>query len=245
MLELATGKSYSALLREHVLDPAGMAHSRHPEGNELVPLRASSYQFTARGDLENTPLKSYSFLVGAGSVFSTPRDLLRLLRTVVDGKFGSLVSENLVRNGRLSWNGRTNGYRAFADYHSEGDIYAAFAGNILTGAGDMMRRDLPLIARGEEVETPALPKFVAVDVDPALLGSYEGDYQMQSGTILTLAVEDGEVRMSGWLLVPTSERTFFSPQDYGEVTVVIDDAGEVERLDWAQGGETYPMPKVD
>jgi CubicO group peptidase (beta-lactamase class C family) len=245
ILELASGRSYSELVAEHVFGPAGMTSSHEPVGNELIPLRASSYQFATRGEIENTPLKSSTFLVGAGSVFSTPRDLLKLMRTVVSGGYGPLVTENLVREGRLSWNGRTGGYRAFADYHPAGDVYAAFAGNILTGAGDMMRRDLPVLARGEAVETPVIPAHEAVAVDPTLLSRYEGDYELRPGSPLTLTVEDGEVRMSGWLLIPTSERTFFSPQDYGEITVVLDAEGEVERLDWKQGGQTYPMPKVD
>jgi hypothetical protein len=166
------------------------------------------------------------------------------MRTVVSAGYGSRVTQNLVREGRLAWNGRTDGYRAFADYHPEGDIYAAFAANLLTGAGDMIRRDLPALARGEQVETPVIPRHEAVTVDPHLLRRYEGAYELRPGTPLTLTVEDGEIRMSGWLLIPTSERTFFSPQDYAEITVVTDEAGEVERLDWTTAGQTYPMPRV-
>lgn len=42
----------------------------------------------------------------------------------------------------------------------------------------------------------------------------------------------------------TSKTTLFSPQDYAEIEVVLDDNGEVSRLDWTTGGNTYPMPKV-
>lgn len=244
VLELASGKSYSQLLAEHVFGPAMMTESTHPTGLDLIPERASSYQFDGSGELINSPLKNYSFLVGAGSVFSTPRDLLRLMRTVVEGGFGPTITANLLRENGLSWNGRTDGYRTFADYHGDAGVYVAFVSNVLTGAGDFVRRDLPLMVAGEAVDPPAVPSYQAVAVAEAVLRGYEGDYQLRPGTELTLSVAGGEVRMSGWLLIPTSERTFFSPQDYAEISVVLAPDGAVERLDWTVGGETYPMPRV-
>ena len=245
VLELAGGKSYAELLEEHVVTPAGLEGTVHPEGHRLIPGRASSYQLAGDGRLVNSALKNYSFLVGAGSVFSTSGDLVRLLRAVVAGTLGETVSAQLLdEDGGLTWNGRTDGYRAFADYHAERDLYVAFAGNLLTGAGDLLRRDLPRLAAGEEVPLPVVPTSRAVAVDPEILRRYAGDYELRPGSPLTLTVENGEVRMSGWLLVPTSETTFFSPQDYGEITVVKDDDGAVTRLDWKIGDETYPMPRV-
>ena len=50
--------------------------------------------------------------------------------------------------------------------------------------------------------------------------------------------------LDDWLLIPTSKTTLFSLQDYAEIEVVLDDNGEVSRLDWTVGGITYPMPRV-
>lgn len=244
VLELVAGKSYSELLEDHVFAPAGMVHSLHPAGSELIPRRASSYQLAGRGELLNAPLKDYSFLVGAGSVFATSGDLVRLMRAVVEGRYGSLVVDQLMDEKGLDWNGRTNGYRAFADYHAEADLYVAFTSNILTGVGDLLRRDLPRLVAGESVTPPTVPDTRSVTIDVSALRAYEGDYELQPGNPLALTVEDGEVRVGDWLLLPTSETTFFSPQDYGEVTVVEGEDGAVERLDWKVGGETYPMPRV-
>lgn len=245
ILELAAGKSYGELLGEHVFGPAGMTDSQHPEGNDLIANRASSYQFSNSGQLVNSALRNYSFLVGAGSVFSTPRDLVRLMQSAVVGAFGPGVSEVLLRNGDITWNGRTDGYRAFADYHAEPGFYVAFASNILTGAGDLIRRDLPKLVAGESVARPTVPRHELVTVDAETLASYEGDYELRPGSVLTLSVDGDAVSMSGWLLIPTSETTFFSPQDYGEIAVVRRDDGSIERLDWTVGGQTYPMPRVE
>ena len=244
VLELASGRTYSELLAQHVLGPAGMTESTHPVGHALVPHRASSYQFDGAGHAINSPLRNYSFLVGAGSVFSTPRDLQRLMYAVVEGGYGPGVKEHLMRESGLAWNGRTDGYRAFADYHAESGIYVAFASNILTGAADLIRRDVPRLAAGETVATPTVPVHRAVTVPAEALHLYEGSYELRPGTVLALSVEGDEVRMSGWLLVPTSDHTFFSPQDYGEIAVVLAEDGSVERLDWTIAGTTYPMPRV-
>ena len=52
------------------------------------------------------------------------------------------------------------------------------------------------------------------------------------------------MRVDEWLVIPTSETTFFSPQDYGRIEVVLDDQGQVQRLDWTVGDRTYPMPRT-
>ena len=244
ILELATSKSYAELLDQHVFGPAGMSDSVQPSGSDLIPRRAGSYAFSGSGALVNSPLKNYSFLVGAGSVFTTPGDLIRLMRAVVSGAYGEAVKATLMREGGLRWNGRTDGYRAFADYHAESGLYLAFVSNILSGAGDMVRRDVPKLALGEEVETPEIPEHRAVVIGRDLLRSYEGGYELRPGTVLTLSVEGDDVSISGWLLIPTSETTFFSPQDYGQITVVKGEGGAVERLDWTVAGETHPMPRV-
>jgi hypothetical protein len=45
-------------------------------------------------------------------------------------------------------------------------------------------------------------------------------------------VKAGRLYFGQWPLLPTSETSFFSPQDYGRVRVVLSESGEVERFDW-------------
>lgn len=244
VLELASGESYGQLVENLVFVPAGMTHSVHPVGDLLVPRRASSYLIGADGRLRNAALKHYSFLVGAGSIYSTARDLLALQRALLAGRYGDDAARNFLRDGDLSWNGRTDGFRAFADYDGDTEVSVIFTGNLLTGAADRLRADVPRIVAGEEVSAPARLAIVPATVAPEVLARYEGTYQLRPGTELELSVEDGVARLSGWTLIPTSETSFFSPQDYGRVEVVLADDGAVERLDWEAGGQVYPMPRV-
>jgi hypothetical protein len=244
VLELAAGKPYGELLEELVLEPAGMARSLDAGTRSILESRAASYYFDAAG-LVNAPPKDISYLVGAGSLYSTPRDLFAMQRALLAGKLGDRAQELLVReNGSLSWNGLAHGYRAFIDYDSESDFTVSLASNLTSGALDKIRSVLPKIAAGEEVPPPAPIRATPVRVDLGILEGYQGAYELRPGRNLELRVVDGQVMMEEWLLVPTSERTFFSPQDYAEIEVVIDDDGQPVRLDWTIGDQTYELPKV-
>src|SRR5215208_4708865 len=87
VLEIASGKTYSQLLQEYVFTPAGMTDSVNFEGDAIMERRAQDYYLSPNG-LVNVPLKNYSFLVGAGSVYSTARDVYRFADAVMDEKYG-------------------------------------------------------------------------------------------------------------------------------------------------------------
>jgi hypothetical protein len=167
-------------------------------------------------------------------------------RALLTGKLGKRAQELLVRdNGDLGWNGLALGFRAFADYDAASGISVVVASNLTSGALDRIRTALPKIAAGEDVPQPSPIKAKAVDVELTRLKIFEGSYELCPGRNLALRVVDGRVRMNDWLLIPTSNTTLFSPQDYAEIEVVFDENDRVSRLDWTTGGKTYPMPKVD
>jgi CubicO group peptidase (beta-lactamase class C family) len=245
VLELAGGGSYAELLHEWVFDPVGMRQSAHTDSRSILLDRASGYLPDASGKPSNARLQDLSFLVGAGSVFSTARDLHTLLEAVRSGALGESVKASFVDEQGIEWNGVANGYRAYADWHRETDVTVVFTGNHQTGAANWIRRDVPRIAAGESVPAPVPPAVEPVTVAEDALRRYEGEYELRPGSRFTVHIEQGVLRINDWTLVPTGERTFFSPQDYAMVEVVLDDRGRAERLDWTMNGETQPLPRVD
>ena len=244
VLELAGQKPYAELLAKHVMLPAGMTDTSDAGTLAILEHRASSYVFDTDG-LLNKPPADVSYLVGAGSVYSTPRDLLSMQRALLAGSLGDRAQELLVReNGDLTWNGLAHGFRAFADYDAASGISVVVASNLTSGALDRIREALPKIAAGEDVPAPSPINARAADVELKRLESYEGVYELRPGRSLELRVVDGRVRMNDWLLIPTSRTMLFSPQDYAEIEVVFDENGEVSRLDWTTGGQTYPLPRI-
>jgi hypothetical protein len=172
--------------------------------------------------------------VGGGSIFSNPHDLFLIQRGIVNGAYGPKVREQLLRDNGFRWNGYTNGYRAFADYHAEHDLTVILTSNLFTGAGDLIRDAIPRIAAGEHVDLPTIPTVVAVPVDLRDQNQIEGPYRLGS-TDQPLRFHSPTLASLGdWMLVPIGEDRFFSPQDYATVQAVRDGA-KVVALQWGEG----------
>lgn len=245
VLELAGGKDYATLLQERICGPLGMTHTRHTDSRHLLPGRAASYEPAAVG-VERAPLQDLSFLVGAGSVWSTARDLHLFVQAVVSGKLGPGPQQSFVRGGKLSYNGYTDGFIAWADWDSASGVEAVFVGNVHSGASDQVRRALPKLVAGEAVPPPDLPALASGAAAPAdsVLARAEGIYRLGNGTRLHLRRRDGVLRANGWALLPAAAGGYFSPQDYGMVQTVPGPDGRTARLDWTVGGQTWPAPRV-
>jgi hypothetical protein len=220
-----------------------MAHTFHPDATAPDLPRATSYVPVA-GGVEPASFQDLSFLVGAGSVFSTARDLHRLLWAVVSGRLGDGPRLSNLRGSRVNWNGSTNGYRAFADYDTSSGMAVVFAGNLHIGAVDQLRVAVGKLLAGETPGAAVLPPEHGAIVDPALLRSYEGLYDIVGNPRLAVRATESGLDVNGWALVATGDSTFFSLRDFGTVKVVGQDGGRVERLDWMLGGQTFPCPRA-
>src|SRR4029453_13109796 len=117
-----------------------------------------------------------SFLVGAGSVYTTPRDVFAVMQGLIGGTYGATARGALVRPTGLSWNGVTNGFRAFADWRPSDSLSVLFFGNSHVGAIDLLRRDIPRIAAGERVRAPVVPTVTPVALSAAQRARLSGDY---------------------------------------------------------------------
>ncbi len=242
VLELAGGADYETLLQERVLAPAGAVHTRHADAREIVPGRSRGYYRGPRGPL-HAPPKDLSFLVGAGSLVSTPRDLLAVIEALRGDVYPEVVKRELLSEEGLSWNGYTAGFRAFAIHDATTGTTTIFAGNLFTGAGDLLRAAVPRIARGEAVEPPAVPQVRPVPIAPEARAAVEGRYRLGSSVQPLTFVADDFALLGEWVLIPTGDGTFFSPQDYGTVRVERGEDGAVAALQWNEPGAGPRFPR--
>jgi CubicO group peptidase (beta-lactamase class C family) len=232
VLELAGGTSYARLLDSMVLAPAGATHSQ--DATKGIPRNAPISSVYTPNGFAPPPAKDFSFLVGGGSVYSTPGDFFRIMRRLVQGGYGESARQRLsAGNGDLSWNGVTNGYRAFADYEARSGITVIFTGNRFTGATDLIRRDLVRLARGETVVPPEVPRATPVAMSAELQRQITGSYQIGGPVQLTF-VSPTFATVGSYPVFPTSDSTFYSPQDYLAVRVERNSAGAVTALVWGE-----------
>ena len=241
ILEIVGGKTYGELIQDIVFKPAGASHSVHTNSLHLLTGRARSYLLGPDGPV-NAPLKDYSFLVGAGSIFSIPRDLLAVINSLGAGRYGKLIMAHYPPDKKLSWSGITNGFRAFVDHYPGEDLSVIFTGNIFSGAADLVRRAIPRIAAGATPEPVALPEAKAITLAPEKFRRLEGNYEINEDAV-ELEFIGGKGRMAflgGYLLFPVAEDAFYSLQDYSKVKVIFDKDGSVEALKW---GESDGSPR--
>lgn len=74
IIERVTGKPYEQVLRENILDPAGMKNTGYDHHDTLIQKRAAGYSKTPDG-YNNAPYLDMSIPYAAGSMYSTVDDL--------------------------------------------------------------------------------------------------------------------------------------------------------------------------
>lgn len=235
VLERASGKSYDALLQEYVAKPVGARTIRHLNHQEILPGRAESV--IPAGDLIlNAPLRDLSFLVGGGSVYTTPRDIFSVMWGLVRGTYGAGAREALLHDNGFRWNGITNGFRAFADWNAADSVAVLFFGNAHTGAIDLMRREVPRIAAGATVAPAEVPKVSGVALSDSAQARLTGTYNTGGGSVNFFKFVSPRVGLFGdRAMLALDDTTFFSYSDYARVWFRTGSAGTVEAIQWGPG----------
>lgn len=236
VLEIASGKTYSQLLQQYVFNPAGMNNSLEFDGEAIIDRRAQEYMLDAKGII-NAALKDYSFLVGAGSVFSTARDLYQFGEAIVSGKFGESLHSNSVIDEIVSGGGFTNGHRAFLKINAKKKYGYVLLSNLASGANDAIIPALEAIMEGKETSLPVIPHPSIVSSTKMHLENFVGQYRRQGGSAtIKLLVKNGLLYAGDIKLSPTGANCFFEYQYYGEVCFVRDTTGKIKEINWSSPG---------
>lgn len=234
-LEIASGKSYAELLQKYVFEPAGMTDSLHFNGEKIMERRAQDYLFD--GDhLVNAPLKDYSFLVGAGSVFGTARDVYRFGEAVLDGKYGETAKANLIGEKTISASGSTNGHRAYLEIEKNNKYGYVLLANLSTGAFDIISQGITDILQGKEVAPPKVPAPKIIPNPNKNVAEFFGNYKREGGSGFEITEKDGIFFAGDIRLLPIKPDCFFDFKFYGEVCFVRGDDGKIKHITWNSPG---------
>ena len=229
-LEIASGKSYSQLLEEYVFKPAGMTDSVDFEGDAVMERRAQDYYLSPKG-LVNVPLKNYSFLIGAGSVYSTGRDVYRFGEAVIDGKYGERVKTSLLGEKTFSGSGSTNGHRSYIEIARDKKYGFVILSNS-AGVFDIVSQGLREILQGKEpaVKSFTIPKE-ASDLNKDL-AEFEGHFKRADGTESDIVLRNGYLYASDIKLYPTKPDCFFEYRFFGDVCFLRDESAKIKSIKW-------------
>jgi CubicO group peptidase (beta-lactamase class C family) len=231
VLEIVSGKSYSKLLNEYVFNPAGMTDSVDFEGDAIIERRAQDYYLSPDG-LVNVPLKNYSFLVGAGSVYSTARDVYRFAEAVLDGKYGEAVKTALLGEAEFSGSGSTNGHRSYFEFARDKKYGFVILSNS-AGAFDMVSQGLKEILLGKD---PTVKSFSIPQVIPnpnKNLAEFLGHYRRSEGGGETdIILRNNSLYAADIKLYPTKVDCFFEYRFFGDVCFIRDESAKIKEIKW-------------
>jgi len=230
-LEIASGKTYAQLLQEYVFGPAGMTDSLTFTAEPVMERRAQDYFFTPEG-LINVPLKDYSFLVGAGSVFGTASDLHKFGEALVAGKYGENAKTSLVGNTTFVSTGSTNGHRSALEIEKNNKYGYVVLSN-LAGAFDLISQGVKEIMEGKElsVKQIAFPKIIPNPNKD--LTEFLGHFKRSdNGGETDILLKNGFLFASDIKLYPIRPDCFFDYRFYGEACFIRDAGGKIKEIRW-------------
>lgn len=230
VLEIASGKPYAQLLKEYIFTPAAMTDSVDFDGETVMERRAQDYFLSPNG-LVNVPLKNYSFLVGAGSVYSTARDIYRFAEAVMNGKYGEAAKTSLMSGeGPFNGSGSTNGHRAYFEMARDKKYGFVLVSNS-AGAFDLVSQGVKEILEGKEptVKAFTIPKAIA---NPKDLTEFLGHYKRNDGAEGDVVLKNGFLVVSEIKLYPTKPDCFFEYRFFGDVCFTRDASAKIKGIKW-------------
>jgi CubicO group peptidase (beta-lactamase class C family) len=200
------------------------------DGDAIMERRAQDYYLSPNG-LINVPLKNYSFLVGAGSIFGTARDVYRFGEAVLDGKYGEGVKASLLGQTTFSGSGSTNGHRSYFEIARDKKYGYVILANS-AGVFDLISQGLLEILQGKEatVKSFTIPKIIP---NPNKnLAEFLGHYKRSDGGETDIVIRNGFLYSSDIKLYPTKADCFFEYRFFGEVCFIRDESAKIKEIKW-------------
>jgi CubicO group peptidase (beta-lactamase class C family) len=236
VFEIASGRSFEELLQEYVFTPGDMKNTVDYDSRKIIKNEASCYLLDSKGYTAASQ-KDYSFLVGAGSVFSTARDVYKFGVGITEGKFGKFAKDNFVREGIYTGNGSTNGFRANIRLDTNKKYGYVLVSNLGSGANDLILNHLRNVLEGKETRPPLVPSPIINKQVKNNLPDYEGRYKLggQGGGFLIFE-DENELFAGPYKLLPLGKDKFYSFWSYAEITFKRDEKGKVNGLEWVGSG---------
>lgn len=265
IIEKLSGKSYEQVLNERIINPLGLKNTGLDDGKKQLTNSASGYTMEKNSAAKADPV-SIITPFSAGAMYSTTEDLYTWQSALLDGRvfkkkesldamltpnknnyaYGLIVLTDRKNRKRVTHGGGIEGFLSDAVYFPEEKLFIAALTNNDRGAVGEVMAALDAIAAGEPYTLPK--KRVAIKIDPAVLDTYVGEYQL--GPVMTFKIERGPdgltfepTNQSRVPLYAETETEFFLTVVDATVKFVKDGAGKVTGLEFTQAGRTSRAPK--
>lgn len=273
-----SGKTFAEFTEERIFKPLKMSNTLFYDDHEkIVKNRAYSYRSDADGYKKS--VLSYAN-VGATSLFTTVEDLSLWANNFSEIKVGnkdiieSLNTRAVLNNGdtiaaakgqfvgqykglnEISHGGADAGYRTFFTRFPDQNFSVAVFGNSAGfNSGQMAYKVVDIFLKEELIEPVEEEKsehenIETVTLNPELINSYVGDYELQPGFIISVSEESGALfaQATGQnkiSLIPVSETEFKVSEVEATIHFPSNQGAEIESLTLHQGGQVMNAPRLE
>jgi CubicO group peptidase (beta-lactamase class C family) len=273
LVEKISGMDYETYVVENILKPLGV-ETPNPvaPSPEMVELMALPY-WPGGADGEPTPVAQYHYDVyPAGDIFLTAEDMARFLGAHLNGGMwggNRILSEESVRemhtaqfggyyslgfavkkaeNGHtlISHSGSVRGQNSvmMGDVDARVGVYIMSNSGVSSSIGEAAIH----LLRGEEYTLPQDREYI--DVDPEILATYAGKYDLAGRTILEIAVENNGLfvimpGMGKFELPAETASRFWLIQEGWIFNFVAGDDGSIDRIDFESDGITMYAERLE
>lgn len=271
IIEKTSGVSYGRFLSDRIFKPLDMHHSGVYENQRLIETHATGYDpgIGAAG-LMKTPEEDLSNSLGAGGIYSTVEDLYKWDRSFYDN---TLLSESSINKmltdygaGRgygfgiyrrfgheaVGHDGISNGFTAFIDRYINDDAVVIYAGNIRSGALEIIQNGISGILFNEPYENYVPPDLPVLQTGRTPhLKKYVGKYELFPGFILEVQLINEHLYLSGTAgyltyLHPLETGLFYYRAMYASVQFTETKEENVTELVWIdRKGQRYTAQKTE
>lgn len=262
LLAARADTTYAQLLAQRITQPLGMSDTvlelSDQQRSRLAPPYNAALAAEHTWDIPT--------LAGAGAIRSTVADMLRFAeanlaadddrkdelplaramrlaqqkRFDIKGGLAIGLGWHIARDRFTRWhNGMTGGYASWLAVVPGHGIGVVVLSNTATERITQLGEQITRVAVGSEVKPP--PRPATVEVDPAVLASYAGNYTILPGFGLTVTVEDGRLMVQATgqdtvRVLARSKTEFFYTVVDAQITFVPGEDGKVTKLILHQNG---------
>ncbi len=262
ILTQADHKTWEQLVQERIAKPLHMNHT-------YLSRPLSQYAPMAQGYADGKAVSSWtwndnSIMQGAGGLLSDAEDMMKYVKAQMDEKSpihkAALLSQTIradagrpgmdiglgwhIRDKRVIWhNGGTGGFRTFAGFDPEKKIAVVVLTNSSMGADDIGFHFLD-----SKYELKVIKKVVSVD--PALLRSYAGIYELNPQFKITISLEGEQLQAQAtgqerFKIYAETDTKFFLKVVNAQVEFVKNASGMVDRMNLIQGGSVQELRRIE
>jgi len=264
VIEISSGMSYEAFLRENIFNPLKMVNTGYDNNKLVLKHRAAGYSLQ-RNALINAPYVDMSVPFAAGGLYSTVEDLrlwdealyteklvskksLDTMFTayVAEHGYGWQITKHLNRKfiGHGGW---INGFASSIARYPEDKLCVIVLSNLDSVPVNTLARSLAAIAFGLK-QAPQQRK--AIKLDPQIYDRYVGKYRIASNFFVVVTREGdslvgqatGQPKVE---LLPESEIEFFVKEFDAQIIFVYGDTGQITGAVLTLNGQQTQAEKMN